>query len=98
MRQAINIIEESIMKLFLPFLVLMSTAVAAQDISPIAVEDTTLITDIETSDRMSGSFAHSDSVIFFEGEATSPVSASATITVNGKRFTATRDLESGQAS
>jgi|GEM_PF-1268823 len=48
--------------------------------------------------RVAGGFARGAGTVAFEGQRTSAVSASASIVVNGKKVTASRDLKAGTAS
>src|SRR5215207_8573868 len=52
----------------------------------------------DSADRVTGSFARGASIVSFEGQRTSAVSATASIVVNGKAVTAARDLRSGTAT
>ncbi|HET8642854.1 MAG TPA: hypothetical protein VFM37_13020 [Pseudonocardiaceae bacterium] len=52
----------------------------------------------DSADRVTGSFARGASIVSFDGQRTSAVSATASIVVNGKAVTAARDLRSGTAS
>jgi hypothetical protein len=50
-----------------------------------------------TATRFRGGFSHGAGIVSFDAKATSPVTSSATITVNGKTFTVERDVKAGMA-
>lgn len=71
--------------------------VAAASAAPAAYTSGLQVTSADH--REAGTFSRSATVIRFEGAASSPVRATATLRLNnGKTFTATRDLRSGTAT
>lgn len=73
--------------------------IGAADNSPAAAPVTAeLQISYDSGDRVEGSFARGASTVTFEGHRLSAVSASATIAVNDKKVTASRDLRSGTAT
>ena len=63
--------------------------------SPVSITGLSIASSV---DKVTGGYSRGSSVATFEGRVTGPVSSSATLTVNGKRITAVRDLLSGTAS
>jgi hypothetical protein len=78
--------------ILLPFLAINSP-VTASPVSPPPTNGLIITTD--SADRVTGRFTRGSSFVELESASYSPASASATLNVNGKLITVTRDLEAG---
>jgi len=89
-KKEINLLAFSIILLF--FLAINGPATASPNLPP--PSNGLSITD-DFDDSITGRFTLGSTFVDFEGTSHSPVSASASININGKLFTITRDLKAG---